>query len=317
MRAIIKQFLKEIERFDIQKNSIKTLFIGGGTPSSVDFNYYYEFFELIEPFLKKDIEITTEANPNSATPKWLKGMRELGVNRVSFGVQSFDEKKLKFLNRSHSKFDAIDAINSAKELGFDHISLDLIYDTALDTKELLRSDLNETFSLPIDHLSAYSLTIEKGTKFYELEDIKLDDEDMSIWFIKKIKQRFNQYEISNFGEYQSRHNIGYWMGEDYIGIGSGAVGFLKDERYYSLTDPNQYIKDPIYRDIEKLSEDDLRSERVLLGFRSKLGVDLSILNKEQKQRAKILVEEKKLILKNNRLYNPNFLLSDELALYIL
>ncbi len=318
MSAICKQFEKEVDRSKITLNSIETLFIGGGTPSCINPKLYKPFFNLVKPYLQKEIEITSEANPNSATIKWLEGMRELGVNRISFGVQSFNEKKLKFLNRSHSKKEALKAIESAKKVGFNHISIDLIYGTKLDDKKLLISDLDTAFLLPIDHLSAYSLTIEKGTKFYKTPNVSKDDEDLAYWLVDKINQRgFKQYEISNFGEYQSKHNLGYWQYKDYLGIGSGAVGFLKDSRYYTNSDPERYILEPLYRTYEKLSQDDIICEKILLGFRSMIGVKRDILNATQIKRAEILCNEDKLILKDEIFYNPNYFLADELALYLL
>ncbi len=235
MKSILLQLKSELERFEATQKSIETLFIGGGTPSTISPELYQPFFEFIKPYLQKDAEITTEANPNSATFIWLKGMKELGVNRVSFGVQSFDDNKLKILGRNHTSHMAKEAITNAHKVGFKNISLDLIYGTAVDNKKLLENDLNIANSLPINHISAYSLTLEEGTTFFNKPEVQNDDENLAYWFAKKIP--LPQYEISNFGTYQSKHNLGYWQYKEYMGIGSGAVGFSKNQVEHYVPNP--------------------------------------------------------------------------------
>ena len=315
MEAILVQLKSELKRFEATKNSIETLFIGGGTPSTIDPKLYEPFFKLLKPYLIKDAEITTEANPNSATPTWIKGMQKLGVNRISFGVQSFDEKKLKLLGRNHTPDMAKEAIKNAHHLGFENISLDLIYGSNIDNKELLQKDLDIAFLLPINHLSAYSLTLEENTPFFTKPEVQNDDENLAYWFTKNIP--LPQYEISNFGTYKSKHNLGYWQYKDYLGIGSGAVGFLKDRRFYTQTSIEEYIKNPNQIKQEKLSDEAIVSEKVLLGLRSVVGFSQDILTKEQQKRAMLVVEDKKLTFKDGRFYNPNYFLSDEIALFIL
>ncbi len=317
MDALHLQLQKDLKRFKVLPHSIETVFIGGGTPSTIDPQLYEQIFNTIIPFLKTDAEITSEANPNSATASWLKGMRELGVNRISFGVQSFNDDKLKLLGRAHRSDDAIGAINDASESGFKHISLDLIYATASDTKELLQKDLNTAFSLPIDHLSAYALTIEEGTVFQSTPEIAREKLELTQWFFNAIKERgFEQYEISNFGNYRSKHNLGYWQYKPYLGIGAGAVGCVEGERYYPHRDIEAYIAAPHYVTTETLSFDDIKSERIFLGLRSAIGVAQNLLNAKELQRAELLVDEKKLTCKNGVFYNSDYLLSDEIALFI-
>ncbi len=317
MKAIIRQLDLELERFDVKEKSIETLFIGGGTPSTIAASLFIPFFKKISPYLKEDAEITTEANPNSATKTWLNGMKDLGVNRISFGVQSFDTNKLTLLGRNHTSKQAYLAPQMAASCGFENISIDLIYGTHIDTKELLEQDLKLAFSLPINHLSAYSLTIEENTKFFSTPQVSDDDEDIAYWFTKKIKSHLPQYEISNFGTYKSKHNLGYWQYKDYIGIGSGAVGFLKDRRFYPTSSIEDYIKDPLNITTEHLNTQAIKSEKILLGLRSDVGVKISLLNQKQHQLAKDLIDAKKLIQKENILYNPNFFLADEISLYLL
>ena len=318
MKALHTQLLYELERFQVSPQTIETLFIGGGTPSTIEPKLYEPIFTLLSPYLKNNAEITTEANPNSASMQWLEGMRTLGVNRISFGVQSFDNKKLKALNRAHSYTDAIDAINRAKEIGYEHISLDLIYNYADDTKELLINDIDIAFSLPIDHISAYELTIEEHTKFAQTPNKRQDNDNLAFFVTKEIEKRgFKAYEISNFGSYQSKHNRGYWQGKDYIGAGAGAVGFLQDTRLYPSTDIDSYIKNPLNITKEKLSDEELTIEKIFLGLRSDIGVSKSILTPTMIKQADILVAREKLIYQDTHYYNRDFFISDELALFLL
>ena len=317
MLALKTQLLHELKRFEAQKESIETIFIGGGTPSTVSAELYEPIFKLLKPYLKKDIEITSEANPNSATPTWLQGMRELGVNRISFGVQSFNEKKLKLLNRAHTPQMALDAVNSAANIGFKNISLDLIYATFGDTKELLEFDLNTAFSLPINHISAYALTIEEGTAFENKKEMSSEQLELTTWLFSAIKEHgFEQYEISNFGSYQSAHNLGYWLYKDYMGVGAGAVGKLGMSRYYPNVVLESYIQNPLDVRSELLEEKDKKIEQIFLGFRSAIGVKKEYLNVVELKNAMILVQEKKLELKNATFYNHDYLLADEIALFV-
>lgn len=317
MEALLVQLDFEVERFNVTPNSIETLFIGGGTPSTVEPKLYKKLFEKLKPYLKKDAEITSEANPNSATKEWLLGMYALGVNRISFGVQSFNKEKLRLLNRAHSTLQAKEAVLNAKEAGFENISLDLIYATLGDTKELLQEDINTAFSLPINHISAYALTIEEGTPFASKPQMSNERLELTTWLFEKIKAfGFEQYEISNFGRYKSKHNLGYWEYKEYIGLGSGAVGKLAEERFYPTTDVEAYITNPLNIRKERLSDEESRLEKIFLGLRSCIGIKKEILTKEELQRATLLENEKKLIFQNDTFYNTEYLLADEIALFI-
>lgn len=321
MQALYNQLTFELKRFKAQDNSIETLFIGGGTPSTVEPTLYEPLFELLQPYLQTDAEITTEANPNSASKEWLEGMRKLGVNRLSLGVQSFNATKLKALNRAHNQAQAKEAVLTAKALGFKHISLDLIYNYQGDTKKLLESDIDEAFLLPIDHISAYELTIEEHTKFYQTPEVKQEDDNLALFVAKQIKQRgFKQYEISNFSKNskcQSRHNKGYWEQKPYIGAGAGAVGYLDSTRFYPHTNIEAYIQNPLHIKEEALTKQDLLTEAIFLGLRSSIGIQKSLLTHSMHQRADFLASNNKLTQTATHIYNTNYFLSDEIALYIL
>ena len=312
--AIKTQFLNDIEKFDIK--NFETLFIGGGTPSTMPISFYEYLFKLLNPYLKNIKEITIESNPN-ASFEWLKEIKNLGVNRISFGVQSFNDEKLKFLNRNHSSKMAIKTIQNAKKAGFDNINIDIIYATAMDNHNLLKNDLKIIDSLPINHISAYSLMIENNTKWEKDYSKRKEDEELEIWFIKEIKKRFKQYEISNFGN-PCLHNLGYWEHKEYLGIGAGAVGFKNEKfRYYTQNDVYEYIKNPTQYEYEYLDDEDIKKEKVLLGLRSIIGFEEDILNQKEKERVKILIKENKLFQKNKKIYSYDFLLADALSNYII
>ncbi len=320
MKALSVQIKHDLEKFHKNKK-LKTVFLGGGTPSCIKACEYEEIFEILKPYLNKDTEITTEANPNSASKEWLETMYNFGVNRVSFGVQSFDNDKLKFLGRSHNSKSAIKAIQNAKCIGFKGINCDIIYGVHKDTFESLKKDFDLISSLEINHLSAYSLIIEEGTKFFNQSKVKIDDEDLSYEIFAYLEGLgFKQYEISNFAKekkYESKHNYGYWEHNHYLGVGAGAVGYVQNHRYYPKKDIQEYINAPLDYEKEPLSKDDIKVEKVLLGLRCSNGVALSLFTKEELQKVKILDEENKIYIKEERLYNKNYLISDELALFIL
>ncbi len=318
MLALEKQLIHELKRFEAKEKSIETIFIGGGTPSTVDPLLYQPIFDLLKPFIKENAEITTEANPNSATKEWLQGMYNLGVNRVSFGVQSFDQEKLKALNRAHTPEQAKVAVVTAKEIGFKNLSLDLIYNYQGDTEGLLGSDIKQAFELPINHISAYELTIEGGTKFASTPTVRQEDDELAFFVAEEITAKgFKHYEISNFGTYQSDHNKGYWELKNYMGVGAGAVGFLKETRYYPTTDIDLYTKEPLNIKEEPLTADELLTERLFLGLRSNIGVHEDVLDVEMKKRADFLVEKEKLFKNGNFYKNGNYFIADELVLYVL
>lgn len=322
MNALKIQLKNDIENYIIKDNKkIETVFIGGGTPSTIKAFEYEEIFKIIKPHLEEFAEITTEANPNSASYEWLESMNKLGVNRVSFGVQSFDTAKLKFLGRAHSSNSAISAIQNANKIGFKGINCDIIYGVQNDTIESMKKDFDMAFSLPITHLSAYSLTIEEGTKFFDRSSVKIDDEDLSYEIFDYINNKgFHQYEISNFAknkESESKHNYGYWQHKEYLGVGAGAVGYVKNQRYYPSKGIEEYIKNPLINEREDISLDDIKTEKILLGFRSLNGVELSLFDEKEMKKVDDLIEADKLFVENEKVFNKNFLLSDEIALYIL
>jgi len=308
-------YLNALKKTINLKKDIYTLYIGGGTPSILEAEFYYELFKTLKPYLKNTKEITIEVNPDVSF-QWLKRIKELGVNRISFGVQSFNDEKLKFLNRSHSSNDAIKAIENAKKAGFENISIDLIYSCKGDNKKLLKNDLDIAKKLQIDHLSAYSLTIEKNSKWQEKFEYRYDNEELEEWFINEINSFLPQYEVSNFGKI-SIHNLGYWEYRSYNGIGAGAVGFDNKKliRYYPYKNVKKFISNPTFAKIEKLSKLDSKKEKIFLGFRSIVGVKKDIFTKEEINRLSDLGDL--IYQKNDRFYLKNFFLADGVTKYVL
>ena len=321
MKALKKQLVFDLKNNLKKEEKLETIFIGGGTPSTIKVELYEEIFEVLNPYISEKCEITSESNPNSASKEWLEGMKKLGVNRISFGVQSFDDKKLKELNRAHNAKGAINAIQNAYCIGFNRINCDIIYGVNGDTFESIKEDFDIIFSLPVTHISAYSLTLEEGTKFFNNTKIKIDDEELSYQLFEYLKENnFKQYEISNFSkskEDESKHNYGYWQHKNYLGVGAGAVGCVDKKRYYPKKSIEEYIQNPLIYDIEKLEENDVKIEKILLGLRCSNGFSFDILNEYEKSRVEELLNEKKLEKKDRLIINNNFLLADELALYIL
>ncbi|EPU3823093.1 coproporphyrinogen-III oxidase family protein [Campylobacter coli] len=289
--ALYEDISFHLQKLNIKKNSIKTLFIGGGTPSAVSAKNFEMILTLLEPFLSKNIEFSSEANPNSADIEWLKAMKNLGLNRISFGAQSFHPKKLEFLGRIHDQ----------KMLEFELEQLKQI-------KNL------------ITHLSAYNLTIEPLSAFAKKEHFKKNAPYLMKFFIQELQNLgFLQYEISNFAKNNAqicKHNLAYWKGLDYLGCGLSAVSCYKNERFYTAKNLKSYLQNPIFRDVEKLNQEDLNLEHLFLGLRSIVGIKECKLSKIQKEKANLLVREKKLKFEKGRYYNLNFLISDELALYL-
>lgn len=308
----------EVEIF-LQTNDIKeikTIFFGGGTPSSVNAKNYYKIFDKLNKHFANDIEITFESNPNSANQIWLNEVKSLGANRMSFGTQSFNEEKLKFLGRNHLSIDTFKAVQKAKKANFDNINVDIIYSTKLDNVELLKSEVENLKKLELSHISAYSLTLEKDTDFDGKFSFVKDDENLAKFLIGELENSgFSQYEISNFGK-ACKHNLAYWQGDEYFGFGSYSVGFHDKKRFYSPKNINNYIQNPLFKDIENLSSDDLRLEAIFLGARSIVGIKQNLLSQNEHKKAKFLEKEGKLSFKNGKFFNKNYLISDEIALYI-
>ena len=251
IKALLKDLDNELKY--LQNRKIHSIFIGGGTPSLMSVSDASELFDGLKKRLSlaKSIEITLEANPGTFEVEKFAQFREAGINRLSIGVQSFNNNQLKFLGRIHSGEEATQAISEAKKVGFDNINIDLMYGLKDQTIELCMEDLMSAINLSPSHISFYQLTLEANTLFAKYPP-KLPLEK-KIWDMGEkgaallIENGFRQYEVSAYGERPSQHNINYWEFGDYIGIGAGAHGKITDMNSKSIfrtlkpKSPNDYL----------------------------------------------------------------------------
>ncbi len=273
--------------------------------------HFEKLFKIFMPLTDGATEITIEANPSSWNYEKAKALLGMGANRLSLGVQSLDDKKLAFLSRVHDRKSAINAYEASVKAGFENISVDFMYDTPFDEGSFLDDELRAFLSLDAAHISAYSLTIEEETPF-EKKNIKSRyDADAALKVAYSLKSAgYEHYEVASFGRKRSRHNFGYWEYKNYIGAGAGAVGFDGASRLYPHKEIEDYINEPLFADVETLSDEDMRLERILLGLRSKVGVDVSLVNKQELQN---LAKEGFVDIVDGRLYCLDFFVADEIA----
>lgn len=274
----MKYLLKELSMYS--DYTYDTIYIGGGTPSIIEPKSIKTLLENIK--IKTNSEITIEINPKTVDIEKLKQYRQMGINRLSIGIQSFNNKKLNVLGRIHSVFEGKEAYYNARKAGFDNISLDLMFSTPDETIEELKNDLKELLSLEPQHFSIYSLIWEEGTIFYEklkqgvfqITDNDLEGEMYNLIIEEAKKHNYGHYEISNFSkkEYQSKHNIKYWENKNYVGIGLGASGYIDDERYTNKSTFEEYYKNidnKIFprEHIEIINKEEKEKYRAILNLR--------------------------------------------------
>ena len=265
--------------------SLKTIYFGGGTPSMLDENHFDVLINALrENFsFQNEIEITIEANPESINSSKAKFLKARGFNRVSLGVQSMNDRYLKFLGRNHDASMARQAYRMLREAGFTSINLDLMYAFPGQTKEELEEDVGAIARMGSEHLSLYTLTIEPNSRFHATQ-MKLDDEEKCAEHYLLIagilnEYGFKQYEISNFSKpgFESAHNRNYWRGAPYIGLGVGAHGFDGRRRYWNTSNLQDYIQrggsgEQVIEGFEDLSDTQLSMEKILFGLRMNEGI---------------------------------------------
>lgn len=300
--SYISAIYEEIAAYSqkLKKGNIKTIYLGGGTPTVLSGVQIYNILEFCrEKFtIDKDAEITIEANPGTLDSEKLKLLIESGINRLSLGAQSFNNMFLKRLGRIHNTQEIIDSYYLAREAGFNNINIDIMFALPDQTTEDLQDTLKKAVSLKSDHLSLYNLTINPGTEYYrEYKKGKLklpteDDEfDMYNWAINFLEENsFEHYEIANFARLhkRSKHNLIYWQNKPYLGIGSGAYSFLRGYRYMNYENPARYIKEVMSGKLpidngERVSLRKRMTETIILGLRTKDGVSY----KKFKERFKV------------------------------
>jgi oxygen-independent coproporphyrinogen-3 oxidase len=272
----------------LQGQTVDTIYIGGGTPSQLPVvPDLYDIFSTIkgEYNVSPDAEITLEANPDDLTPKYVELLRHLPINRLSIGIQTFDDRMLHLLSRRHTAVQAIRAFERCREAGFDNISIDLMYGLPGQTDEQWLYDLQQATLLDPEHISAYHLTIEKGTPLSRMTELKTVDEETSVRFFDMLVDTlqaagYEHYEISNFCKpgRRSRHNSAYWQGIAYLGVGASAHSFDGTSRQWNVAALKKYIEGietghPHY-EVEQLTLSARYNEYIMTGLRTRHGISL-------------------------------------------
>jgi len=296
--VLIDSIIRELNiRKDYLGNSqVSTIYFGGGTPSILSNEQFLLIFDAIYKLftVAENAEITFEANPDDLTPEFLASLHELPFNRISIGIQSFDDKDLKRINRRHTSKQAVEAVKNAQKAGFGNISIDLIYGLPFQTLEAWGNQLDMALSLQIQHISAYGLTYEEGTVLWKQREngkIEVVDDlvmnEMYLLLLDKIKIKgFEAYEISNFAlpDYQSRHNSAYWKQEPYLGIGPSAHSYDVVSRQWNIASITDYIKainsNSVFYEREELSLNDRYNDFIMVSLRTSEGLDVKIMEKD-------------------------------------
>lgn len=342
---------KEISDFNAKNYIVKTIYIGGGTPSFVNTIFITNILKQIRSkfTVKENAEITIECNPNSMTIEKLKKYKDIGINRISFGVQSFNKKSLEFVGRiqgdkkklSNYKKLVIENLKQAKKLGFDNLSADIILGLPYQKNRHIKKDI-KTLSKLITHFSCYMLSIEKNTKLYNLlpqgvkENKLIKQYEVTVKTLKRLG--FDRYEISNFSKmgFESRHNNVYWSMGNYVGFGVSAHSFIDEYRIANTDNMEEYVRffdknnseienGKEIRLIEKVSKEELGDETIMLALRTRKGLDLIMFKEKfydlEKKKAKqlaFLLNNGFIKFKNNflHLFDKGFLVSDAIILKI-
>ena len=288
IKALLKDLDNDLQY--LQNRYIHSIFIGGGTPSLMSINDAKELFNGLKMRLpiSKDIEITLEVNPGTFEIEKFANFREVGINRLSIGVQSFNNDQLKFLGRIHSGEEAVNAIYEAKKVGFDNINIDLMYGLKNQSIKESKEDLIKAINLSPSHISFYQLTLEPNTLFAKFPPRLPNDEHIWEMGDKGARllqsQGFNQYEVSAYSNRPSHHNINYWEFGDYLGIGAGAHGKITDVNSKNIfrtlkpKSPNDYLK-KFQKNVEKSTIKNIENvafEFMLNGLRLKQGINTNL-----------------------------------------
>lgn len=295
--AYFEALLKEIDMYSsfLKERRIDTVFIGGGTPSAVDYKYVGKILSKLDLGYAK--EVTIEANPKTLDSEKLKAYLSYGINRISMGMQSANDNELKILGRIHSHYDFLKSYELIVKSGFSNINVDTMFGIPEQTLKSFKNTLSEIKRLNPSHVSSYSLIVEEGTPFYTM-NLNLPDEDTEREMFECIKDElygYERYEISNYSKtgYECLHNIKYWQMEDFLGIGLNSYSFVGNKRFNNYSDMKSYIssvksgRKPVF---EVVSEDinELFKDAVITGLRMCKGINLD----EIKERYNVDIFEK-------------------------
>lgn len=286
----------EMERRTQNANTkLKTMYVGGGTPTALNIDQLNKFLSAINRIFTIEGEFSFEANPDELTFEKVKLLKAFGVNRVSMGVQTFKPELLEILGRTHKTEDIYDAVRNARDAGIESISLDLMYHLPQQTLEDFEKSLNLAMKMDIDHISSYGLILEPKTQFYNMYrkgHLKLPNEDLGAEMYQTLMHKiedskFHQYEISNFAieGHESEHNKVYWLNEEYYGFGAGASSYTNGVRYTNVNPVNHYIKaianqeEPILTETRPTTNEQMEEE-MFLGLRLNCGVNKNKFNEK-------------------------------------
>ena len=303
-----------------KKEFITSIYIGGGTPSSLNINQLTRLFDIIKIFKKNnDTEITIECNIENLTYEKLTLIKK-HVNRLSIGIQTFNDLFLSFLNRNYTEKDIYEKLSLVKKLGFNNVNIDLIYALKNQSLNDLNNDIDEFLKLGFNHISTYSLMICPNTKLYLQKEENIDedlDRDMYDLICKKLKENgYIHYEISNFSKkgFESKHNLIYWNNLEYYGFGMGASSYIENIRSDNTKSINKYLNKEFTLENEILSKEDIIKYELILGFRKikginkkdffkKYNIDIKEISSIQK-----LLDSQKLLENNEYIYiNPDYI----------
>ena len=322
---------KEIEEI-YQDEKMDTIYIGGGTPSCLSTSQLKRLFTILETIKKNEnVEYTIEGNFESTTEEKLKLYREYGMNRLSFGLESIHPNNLEFLHRDLDLRQVENVLKQARELGFHNINIDVMYALPTEDEEILRKDLEYVLSLQVEHISTYSLIIEKNTllSIHNINNIDQDiDYDMYKDICKTLKENgYSHYEISNFAKegYESRHNTTYWNNEEYYGFGLGASSYIQNKRIKNTGSLTEYLKGKWEQEVEIISEKEKIEYEVILNLRKKEGILLNLFKEKYHKELKEyydyeeLIQEELLIKQEDKLFIPEdkWYISNEIIVRLL
>lgn len=288
VEALLEEWKQRRSEID---GEVTTLYFGGGTPSLLPPEAIQKLIYTICPSPTSQ-EITLEANPGDLYPDQLLQLRQAGVNRLSIGIQSFNNVLLNRIGRRHTTEEAIQAVHMAQEAGFDNLSIDLIYGLPGQDMKMWQQEIDTALSLRVPHISAYCLSYEEGTPLSRMlarGEVPETDEDTEIqmydYLVLRLQQAgYEHYEVSNFAlpDKYSRHNSSYWNNTPYIGLGAGAHSYDGKHRSWNIDDLDKYINGirqhtPV-REAEELTPTDCYNERIMLGLRTANGIDYRLLH---------------------------------------
>lgn len=298
------------QSINYKNRKINTIFIGGGTPSLVSAHLIEKLMQNIKQNfnLTKNCEITIECNPDSITVEKLQIYKNCGINRISFGVQSLNDKLLKLIGRPHNRKQALCALQNAKKIGFKNINADVMLGLPTQTKHMALSTVKNLISAGANHISLYTLILEENTPlFKKVNSSKLnlptDDETVKMFSLCSDllkKQAFSRYEVANFAKNKKCvHNLGYWQNADYVGFGISAHSKIANRRFFNTSNLQEYLNNKNKVTTEILTPEQIREEKIMLGLRTAKGISCNLV-KNKITELNLLKKNKFIEIKNNR-----------------